>query len=282
MDFTTLISTAELAAQLGDPRLAIVDCRFDLEDVEWGALQFAAGHVRGARYAHLDRDLSGEKTGTERPASPARSARVRRDDRALGISNDSQVVAYDQDTGSYASRLWWMLRWLGHDRVAVLDGGWAKWTAEGRPTSAGAVPAGFGRFAPHVRPELVATLDEVDELTRRGALLLDARAPERYSGQTETIDRAAGHIPGASNYFYMQNLGVSGTFLPDGELASNLAAATDGTPGDQIICYCGSGVTACHNLLALEHAGIHGAKLYPGSWSGWSADPSRPIATTER
>ena len=282
MDYRTLISTADLAACLPDPALVVVDCRFDLRDVEWGRETFAAAHIPGARYAHLDRDLSGEKTGRNGRHPLPDPAVFGETLSRLGISNASQVVAYDQDTGSYASRLWWMLRWAGHERAAVLDGGWAKWTAEGRPVSSIPAPPSTARFEVRLRPELVVTLDEVAERQRQGALLLDARAPERYLGQSETLDKAAGHIPGAANHFYLHNLNEGGTFMPPAQLAEHLRGATAGASADQIICYCGSGVTACHNLLAMEHAGIRGAKLYPGSWSEYSSDPSRPIATTEK
>jgi thiosulfate/3-mercaptopyruvate sulfurtransferase len=282
MEFTTLISTGELAACLDDPRLVVIDCRFDLKDVGWGREAYEAAHVPGARYAHLDRDLSGSKNGTNGrhplPAPEAFAATLGR----WGATNDSQIVAYDQDTGSWASRLWWMARWLGHDRVAVLEGGFARWVLERRPTTRDVADIPRRHFEPHIRGEMLVTIEGLADEQRRGATLLDARAPERYRGEIEPLDQRPGHIPGAANYFYMRNLNEAGNFLPRETLTAALHDATGGAQGDHVVCYCGSGVTACHTLLALEHVGIRGAKLYAGSWSEYSADPSRPVATTER
>lgn len=279
MTYTTLISTAELAAHFAAPNLVVVDCRFDLKDVEWGERAFSENRIPRSVYAHLDRDLSAEKTGRNGrhplPDPATFAATLER----LGISNSSQVVAYDQDAGSWASRLWWMLKWAGHDAVAVLDGGFAKWTREHRLTESGPRRVSRGRFTPRVRPEMLVTIDDLASRQAEGMTLLDARAPERYLGQIEPLDRVPGHIPGALNRFYMENLGPDGTFRPPQELAAALNHAANGAPGDRIVCYCGSGVTACHDVLAMEHAGIHGAKLYAGSWSEYSSDPDRPVAT---
>ncbi len=277
MRFTTLIDTEALAAHLGDPGLVIVDCRFKLDDTEWGERAHAAAHLPRAAYAHLDRDLSAQKTGTNGrhplPAPASAAAAFGR----LGIGDGCQVVAYDQDSGSWASRLWWMLRWLGHDTVAVLDGGFAKWVAERRPTTAAHDPPPARTFHDRPRPGMLMTADDVAaRLGDPSWRLLDARAPERYRGEVEPIDRVAGHIPGAVNHPHGSNVDARGVFRPD--LRPQLEHSLGGTAPAHVIAYCGSGVTACHNLLALEHAGLHGATLYAGSWSEWSSDPSRPMS----
>jgi thiosulfate/3-mercaptopyruvate sulfurtransferase len=278
MRYTTLIETSELAANLDDPSLAIVDCRFDLKDTGAGERAYEAAHIPGAVYAHVDRDLSGAKNGTNGrhplPEIPTFAATLGR----LGIDASTQVVVYDHDSGGFASRLWWMLRWLGHDRVALLNGGFAKWTAEQRPTKAG-VEARTGRvFVPHPQPHMVATASDVAELVDQSDWrLIDARASERFRGEVEPVDKVAGHIPGAVNVPFLENLDERGTFKPATDLAARFQEASGSTPTDHVVVYCGSGVTACQNLLAMEHAGLHGAKLYPGSWSEWSSDPSRPM-----
>jgi thiosulfate/3-mercaptopyruvate sulfurtransferase len=282
MAFTTLIDTDALVARLDDPSWIVVDCRFDLADPAWGERVYAERHIPRAVYAHLDRDLSGVKTGGNgRHPLPAPAALAETLGR-FGIDDSTQVVAYDQDSGMFASRFWWELRWLGHDSVAVLDGGFAKWVAEGKPTS-DRMEAPTGRvFRARPRAAMVAEVADVDALrTRADARVVDARAPERYRGETETIDRVAGHIPGASNHFFKENLDARGTFLPPAALRARLDREFGGVDAARIVSYCGSGVTACHNLLALEHVGIHGAKLYPGSWSEWSSDPARPIAGSD-
>jgi thiosulfate/3-mercaptopyruvate sulfurtransferase len=228
-------------------------------------------------YAHLDRDLSGAKTGTNgRHPLPTQDALVATLGR-LGIESATQVVAYDQDTGMYASRLWWLLRWMGHDSVAVLDGGFARWLAEGRPVASGASAVPARTFVAHPRVDMTVSAAEVAALAHApDHRIVDARAPERYRGDIEPLDPVAGHIPGAVNHFYQSNL-EQGRFLAP----PLLRAAFDQLLGDvnprNVVCYCGSGVTACHNLLALEHAGMSGARLYPGSWSEWVADPKREV-----
>jgi thiosulfate/3-mercaptopyruvate sulfurtransferase len=276
MSWTTLVETDELAAHLRDPALVIVDCRFSLDDTDWGERAYAEAHIPKAAYAHLDRDLSGEKTGRNGrhplpdPASAAATFG------RLGIGAGVQVVACDQQNGSFASRLWWMLRWLGHDAVAVLDGGFAKWTAERRPTASGHESPSPRRFQPAVRRELLMSAGEVAERLGNPAWrLIDARAPERYRGEVEPLDRVPGHIPGAVNRPYRSNVDEQGTFRPD--LAPEFQRLLAGVAPDRAVVYCGSGVTACHDLLAMEHAGLRGAKLYAGSWSEWSSDPARPV-----
>jgi thiosulfate/3-mercaptopyruvate sulfurtransferase len=281
MSFTTLVSTAVLASHMDDP--VIVDCRSKLDDEHWGEREHAASHIPGAVYADLNRDLSGPKRGTNgRHPLPDPQVLATTFGR-LGISSGVQVVAYDQDNGMWASRLWWLLRWMGHDAVAVLDGGFAKWTAEGRPTTSGEERRAPREFSGEPRADMAIDVDAV--ATRVGSpewRLVDARAPERYRGDSEPIDRTPGHIPGAVNHFFGGNLAADKTFRTPEELRGQFAASIGGTPIDHVVCYCGSGVTACHNLLALEHAGLRGAKLFAGSWSEWSADPTRPVERGER
>lgn len=283
MAFTTLITTDALALHHGDPAFAIVDCRYSLDNEAWGAQEYIRRHIPGAVYAHLGHDLAGAKTGTNgRHPLPSPDALARTFGR-LGISSGTQVVAYDQDTGMYASRLWWLLRWMGHDAAAVLDGGFAKWIAEGRATSAGEERREPRDFTGTPREGWTMDADGVAAVAHKADWrVVDARAPERYRGETEPIDRVAGHIPGAVNHCYKSNLNEQGTFQTPEEIRALLKPTIGDVRADRIVCYCGSGVTACHNLLALEHAGMRGAKLYPGSWSEWSSDPSRPVETQRR
>ena len=274
---TTLISTDVLASHL-DGDWVVIDCRFDLQNDQWGREQYLAAHIAGAIYASLNRDMAGPKTGSNGrhplPSDDALAATLGR----LGISSGTQVVTYDQDSGMYASRLWWLLKYVGHDAVAVLDGGWAKWLHEGRPTRAGEERRPPGTFVPAPRPRMRVGVDEVmPHLNDAGTLLVDARAPERYEGRTEPIDRVPGHIPGAVNHHYKSNAADDSTFLPPQVLRDNFTRLLAGRDPSQAVMYCGSGVTACHNLLAMAHAGLPGARLYPGSWSEWSADPDRPV-----
>jgi thiosulfate/3-mercaptopyruvate sulfurtransferase len=279
MALTTLISTAVLAARLDDPTFAIVDCRFRLDEVAWGEREYTAAHIPGAVYAHLDRDLSGPKDGTNGrhplPDSNALKATLGR----LGIASGVQVVVYDQENGMYASRLWWLLRSMGHDAVAVLDGGLKAWSAEGRATTSGPETHAPRAFDGTPRPGMAVDAARVASLAGKPEWrLVDARAPERYRGETEPLDKTPGHIPSAKNHFFQWNLDESGTFKSPEALRARLTESVGDVSPDRIVCYCGSGVTACHNLLALEHAGLKGGLLYPGSWSEWSSDPSRPVA----
>jgi len=274
---TTIVSTDTLAAQLSR-EWVIVDCRFDLQNEQWGRDQYLAGHIPGAVYASLSHDLAGPKTGSNGrhplPSIDALSATLGR----FGITPGTQVVAYDQDSGMYASRLWWLLRYAGHDAVAILDGGWAKWIREGRPARSGEETRTPAAFVATPRQEMRVSVDEVSaQLGKPGALLVDARAPERYEGQTEPIDRVPGHIPGAVNRHYRSNAGEDFTLLPPQDLREQFLRVLGSHEPSQAVMYCGSGVTACHNLLAMTHAGLPGARLYAGSWSEWSADPARPI-----
>ena len=278
MVFTTLISAGQLAARLTDPAFLIVDCRFKLGDDGWGKREYLARHIPGAVYADLEHDLSGRKTGRNgRHPLPEPQVLTGTFSR-LGIAHGTQVVAYDQDSGMFASRLWWLLRWLGHDAVAVLDGGFVKWIGAAGPVSAGDEHRDPRTFRGTLGGNAIVGADDIAARLRQpGWRLLDARAPERYRGDVEPLDKVAGHIPGAANHCFQGNLDEHGMFHSPEELRAQFSAAIGDVPPDQVVCYCGSGVTACHNLLALEHAGLHGARLYPGSWSEWSSDPSRAI-----
>jgi thiosulfate/3-mercaptopyruvate sulfurtransferase len=276
---TKLISTSELAAHLDDPAFVIVDVRHDLAQPDLGESQYRAGHIPGARFAHMDRDLSAAKTGKNGrhplPAPEAAAALFGR----LGIDASKQVVAYDAGGGMYAPRLWWMLRWLGHDAVAVLDGGIGKWTREGRPVTTKISEMRPAAFPIRKTERPVSAADVLASLRDRSLTLVDARGAERFRGEMEVIDPVAGHIPGAVNRPYTENVLVDGTFKSPEALRAELAAIVGDTAPSKIVNTCGSGVSACHNLLAMEIAGIGGTTLYPGSWSEWIADPSRPVAT---
>jgi thiosulfate/3-mercaptopyruvate sulfurtransferase len=276
----TLVSPATLAAHLDDPTWAVVDCRFALADTEQGRAAYLASHIPGAVYAHLDADLSGPvvpgKTGRHPlPAVEQIAARLG----AWGIDDAVQVVAYDDGGGWVAGRLWWLLRWLGHPAVAVLDGGWNAWLRAGGPTRPGRESRPARAFLPRPDDRFIADTDEVlARLNDPHTVLLDARAAERFRGENETIDPVAGHIPGALSAPYAGNLTPEGTFRPPEELRARYAALLGDRTPQQAIAYCGSGVSAVHTLIALEHAGLPGARLYPGSWSEWITDPARPVA----
>lgn len=278
MAFSTLIDTATVADHLSDPAWRTIDCRFKLDDERWGRKEYYDAHIPGAAYAHLNVDLSGPLTGGNgRHPLPDPAALIETLGR-LGIARDMQVVVYDQDSGMFASRLWWLLRWMGHEAVALLDGGFARWLAENRPTRSGEESPRPRTFTGSPRASMLADVDEVLKLMGKPeALLLDARAPERYRGEIEPIDRVPGRIPGAVNYHFLRNLDERGTFKPADELRRDFENVLGTTPADRVVCYCGSGVTACQNLVALEHAGLQGARLYVGSWSEWASDPSRPV-----
>ena len=276
----TIISPSVLAQHLNDPSWVVVDCRFDLAEPAKGEELYRQAHIPGARYAHLDRHLSGAKTGTNgrHPIPP--TDELIKTFCELGIGPHMQVIAYDSDSGMYAARLWWLLRWMGHDGVAVIDGGLARWQREGHVMRGGAETPTRATFRGSPRPGWRLTVDEVQAgLGNAARLLVDARSNERYRGMNETLDKVGGHIPGAANYFFQQNLADDKTFKSPDELRAQWAPVLKGREPKDVVVYCGSGVTACHNLLALEHAGIHGAKIFPGSWSEWSADPSRPVET---
>lgn len=275
----TLITAAELVERLArDPKPVVVDTSFDLADTAVGERRYRESHLPGAHYLHLDRDLSGTKTGRNgRHPLPERAAFARTVG-ALGVAPGTEVVCYDAQGGVYAARLWWMLRWLGHAEVAVLDGGVQAWQAAGGPLTAARSVAPGGAAYPE-RPSLVASVDAAAVAARPPArMLLDARSAERFRGEVEPIDPVAGHIPGAFQRFHRTNLDERGAFKPPSLLREEFAALLGDRAASDVIHSCGSGVTACHNLLAMEHAGLAGSALYPGSWSEWSSDPGRPIA----
>jgi len=277
----TLISAADLAAHIDDPAWVVVDCRHDLMNLAAGRGAYASGHLPGAVFADIETVLSGARNGADgvflgRHPLPDREvlADALRD---FGIDDTTQVVAYDAHGGMFAARLWWLLRWLGHEAVAVLDGGMAAWEAAGQPltTEVRTRPRG----ALNVRAPFVPTVtvrEVLDNLESGKRIVIDARAADRYRGENETIDPVGGHIPGAKNRFFKDNLGADGRFKDAAQLREELGALIDDPAA--AIMQCGSGVTACHNLLALEVAGLPGAALYPGSWSEWVGDPARPVA----
>ncbi len=287
MVFRTLIDAGSLQALLGTPQLALIDCRFDLMQPAAGRQAFLEAHIPGARYADLNRDLSARvRAHTGRhplPTPEAFAAALSR----LGIGNDSKVIAYDDANGSFAARLWWMLRWVGHDAVAVLDGGFQAWLQRGGSVQSGEpAPAAVdgGRFTPRSAGAALITTAALERTLFAPAprtpkpLLVDARAPQRFAGLVEPIDSVAGHIPGAVNHPFAANLAADNRFLPAAQLKLQWLHRLGGTAPENLIVMCGSGVTACHNLLSLEVAGLFGAKLYAGSWSEWIRDPRRPVA----
>lgn len=277
--FRTLVSTDALAAHLDDPSWVVVDTRYNLRDANAGLASYREGHIAGAGYASLSHDLAGPLSGVGgRHPLPSPEAMATTFGH-LGIGPGVQVTCYDGDN-LFAARLWWMLRYMGHDEVAVLDGGYAKWTREGRPTRPSEESRPAATFLGAPREHMRLSLEAVQQGTRDGSLsMVDARTPERFEGQGETIDRVGGHIPGATNHFFKQNFSGDGIMLQPDALRATLGPAVSGAPMNQVGMYCGSGVTACQNLLALEYAGLPGAKLYVGSWSEWSADEQRPIET---
>ncbi len=275
----TLVSVETLAEHLDDPSWVICDCRHDLADTEAGRRAYREAHIPGARFVHLDEDLSAPKTGKNgRHPLPQPDPFAQRLG-SLGIGNDAQVVAYDASGGYYAARLWWMLRWTGHETAAVLDGGWDTWIKAGHSITAELPQLRPGKFVPRHRPELALDAASVTAaLGRARPLLLDARSPDRFRGENETLDPVAGHIPGAANRFFRLNLDAEGRFKPAAALRQEFSAVLGAVQPGEVVHYCGSGVSACHNLLAMETAGLTGSRLYPGSWSEWCSEPARPVA----
>jgi thiosulfate/3-mercaptopyruvate sulfurtransferase len=279
MIYTTLISAAELNQHLGQPDWAVVDCRFTLTDPARGRRDYESAHIPGAVYAHLDEDLAG-------PVIPGQTGRHPLPDVALfaqtlsgwGIDANTQVVAYDDSGGSMAARLWWLLRWLGHEAVAVLDGGWPAWQSEGYAVRRGVETRSERVFTPKPQPHLVAGAAEVLAVAHNPAYrLLDARAADRFRGENETIDPVAGRIPGAISAPFADNLRPDGRFRSPEALRTRFQDLLGDVPAEQAIVYCGSGVTAAHNLLALAHAGLGKGRLYAGSWSEWITQPEHPV-----
>ncbi len=280
MEYKTIISAAELSLELANPDLVVLDCRFYLPEPEQGYQDFLAGHIPGAGYINLDQDLSGDiKPGiTGRHPLPAPAVLADRLS-AWGVDGSKQVIAYDNKGGALAARLWWMLNWLGHDRVAVLDGGWNAWLSSGYPQEIAVRDKAPKKFIPKENPNYIADLAFVEKIRLDpDYLLVDARSAERYWGLNETIDAKAGHIPGAVTAPYADNMTEDEYFLPVDQLRERYQDLLEGLPGENVVLYCGSGVTSNHSVIAMVMAGFAMPKLYPGSWSEWSADPQRPIA----
>jgi thiosulfate/3-mercaptopyruvate sulfurtransferase len=297
VNFTALIDVDSLRELLGrarqatEPNVVVLDCRFDLNAPGAGRNAYAAGHIPGAHFVDLNLDLAGPisvDSGRHPLPPPARAARCFA---SLGIDRETQVIAYDEANGAFAARAWWLLRWLKIPRVAVLDGGFKAWVAQGGavecggrvPSCAEAAAVAAATAAPEritpVHAAAVATAADVQSAVQNPArLVIDARAPERFAGTVEPIDPVAGHVPGAVNYPFSDNLTSDGRFLAAAELRRRWQQRLAGTLPENTILMCGSGVTACHNLLAMELAGLPGAKLYAGSWSEWIRDPGRPVA----
>lgn len=280
MHWTGLVSAEELVASLGQPGLAIIDARATLSDPEQGARDYAAGHIPGAVHAHLERDLSDHRrAGHGRHPLPD-AAEFCRWLELWGVTPAHQVVVYDARDGAMAaSRAWFMLRLLGHEHVAVLDGGFARWTDLHLPVDAKAVRPEASEYSARYDASRLVDATELLHLERKGApLLVDVRGAERFRGDVEPIDRVAGHVPGAVNRPFSRNLQPDGRFRPASELAAEFRELIGDRKPSQVAVMCGSGVTACQGLLAMEHAGLRGARLYAESWSGWISDPSRPVA----
>ncbi|HVY06935.1 MAG TPA: sulfurtransferase [Burkholderiales bacterium] len=279
MKFTTLISVTELAQHLNDPAFVIFDCRHELTNPEFGAKAYAESHIPGALFAHLDRDLAAPLTGRNGrhplPEPEVFAAWLSR----MGVTAHKQVIGYDNAGGVYGSRLWWMLRWMGHRNVAVLDGGWQAWLAAGQPVTDKVPAPKPGKFSGKADHSWVDARYVLEHLQSPEMLLVDARANDRFHGQNETIDPVGGHIPGARNRFFKDNLTAQGVFKAPAQLRREFNEILGNASPAQLVSQCGSGVTACHNLLAMEIAGLNGGRLYAGSWSEWIADPARPRAT---
>ena len=275
-----VVSTTELSEHLNDPDWVIFDCRHDLMDPDKGAAIYADGHIMGAYFASVDTDLSGAKTGHNGRHPLPRPGDFTAFLAKHGVTEKTRVIAYDDVGGQYAARLWWVARWIGFEGVALLDGGWAKWRAEGRPVDQLVPALRKGALAARVNESLLVRVDEVlANLDTSKRVVIDARAPERYRGEVEPLDRVAGHIPGALNRGFKQNLNEDLTLRGPAELRANFEALLGTRLPEEVVHQCGSGITACVNLLAMEQAGLTGSKLYAGSWSEWSSDPTRPVAT---
>lgn len=278
MTYNTLIDSNTLHRYLTDPAWVVVDCRFDLMQPEAGRAIYQLGHIPGARYADLNRDLSAPVTATSGRHPLPEPALFTQLLANWGVGKHSQVVVYDANNGLYASRLWWMLRWLGHESVALLDGGLAAWLASDLPVTTAISLPQPAEFVARLQRDAAVSMAQVQSGIRDGSMIVvDARAVARYAGDIEPIDPVAGHIPTAVNYPFEANLDSQGLFLPVEQLKHRFAALADRS--EQVVHMCGSGVTACHNLLAMELAGLGGSKLYAGSWSEWVRHADNPVAT---
>ncbi|MDR0251016.1 MAG: sulfurtransferase [Burkholderiales bacterium] len=276
--FSTLITVSKLAAHLDDPDWLILDVRHDLADPPWGRRTYEESHIPSALFVSLDEDLSAPPNGRNgrHPLPPPTPCAERL--AHLSVTREKQIVAYDQGPGAFAARLWWMLRWLGLDRCAVLDGGWAQWQAAGLPISAAKETPQPTNFVPQPQNITVNADVVLANLSSQTMTLIDARPASRFRGENETLDPVGGHIPGALNRPFTDNLSADGTFKPAAQLRDEFALLLNEIPTSRIVHQCGSGVTACHNALAMEIAGFSSLRLYPGSWSEWCSDPARPVA----
>ena len=278
MSYSTVVSCDVLADHLNDPDWRIVDCRHQLADPVYGEKVYAEGHLPGAFFMHLDRDLSSPMNGVNGRHPLPDPHLLAKKLGAAGISRATQVVVYDDAGGMVAGRLWWLLRWLGHERVALLDGGVNQWVQEGRPLSVEAPKSAPAVFEITQRDWVVTSDAVLANIDTKAFCVVDARAADRFRGENETLDPVGGHIPGARNRFFRDNLDSAGLYRPAAELRGEFLALLAGIEPENTVVQCGSGVTACHNLLAMEIAGLHGARLYAGSWSEWCSDPARPVA----
>lgn len=282
MTYTTVISAEDLHAHIDDANWVVVDCRFTLTDPGAGQRAYNEGHIPGARYVHLDDDLAApitESTGRHPLPDPEELAQKLGE---LGIDNNTQVVAYDDAFGAMASRLWWLMRWMGHDKVALLDGGLPAWIRKKLPLTADIPTVEKKIFTPSLRTDMVVDMPAMEAIVQSGKnVIIDARAEERFTGEVEPLDKVAGHIPGALNLPFEDNLDLDGTFMSHEEIMDLYQDFLGDKKGGDVVMMCGSGVTACHNLVAMEIAGLSGAKLYAGSWSEWITNPDNPVATGE-
>lgn len=280
MAFDSLIDPDILYPNLNKPNWVIIDCHFELDDPDAGWRAYQQAHIPGAVYAHLDNDLSGQIVPgtTGRHPLPEVDVLVQTFSN-WGIDDKTQVVVYDSSGGEIAARLWWMLKWLGHGMAALLNGGLSAWTEAGFPVERTIPELSPRTFRPKIHTEMIASLQSLENNHAHSLILIDSRAPERYRGELETIDAVGGHIPGALNLYCMDNLGQSQTFLPKERLKERFSGLLQNHPPEEIVFYCGSGITATHNILAMYHAGLGMGRLYPGSWSEWITDPNRPIET---
>ncbi len=281
MTWTTLLPASELHLHLNDPDWAIVDCRFSLDNVERGRNDYLASHIPGAVYAHLDNDLSAPKVPGKTGRHPLPQIPVMTETlSSWGIDARTQVVIYDDATGTMGVRLWWLLNWLGHTSVALLDGGWSEWQRSGLPKRTGMESRPRRQFEPHEVPGIWVTAEQVEEYRKDARyILLDARSTPRFRGELEPIDPVAGHIPGAVSAPCENNVTSEGKFLSRDALCQRFENLVKSVPTENVICYCGSGVTAAHNLFSIAYAGLGLGRLYAGSWSEWITNPSRPIAS---
>ena len=282
MRFTTLVDTDTLFRQLDDSCWIVFDTRFVLSDADAGERAYAAGYIPGARYANLDKDLSDpQATSSGRHPLPNPGTLAEKLGQ-WGVDKNKQVVVYDDACGAMAARLWWLMRWLGHEAVAVLDGGLHKWQDEGKPLTTMTPNISPSHFFPEISDDMCVTADQVKAmLNNMSGQLIDARAAKRFRGEQEPLDKVAGHVPGAVNLPYAENINIDGKFKPADILRDRYLNVLNDVKPTDVVHMCGSGVTACHNLLAMEHAGLSGSKLYAGSWSEWITDNRRPVATGE-